>query len=465
MLKKPIVTLFLLRLLSSFPFATFYSSLELYLDHVNFPSRLSISIVGSFIALNFAAPVVGGYLGGRFINFKALFALSVLLQLVGTLMYVTHNHIMMFWCLAFFLTGSLGSSFCLNMLITEKFENHIDREKAFIWNYSAMNLGYLIGYSFAGYFALTIGYSFVFITTLVFSVAVLFLLALKKRQFPEKPLRFLPSKLSENPTLKYIVFSSIIILSIVAIRYLLGMADIVNILMIVIWFGVISISTLQVKRHYQDLTGKFYTFICLALCAVLFWSVYLLTPIVTILFIKYHVQLHLGSVQIAPQWLQNIDAVVTTCAPLMALVFAWLRTRKINIDPPLQFSIGLLLSAAGFVILALGILLGMHFGEKTRLHWVVESYLLQSVGELWIGPVGFALVGKLVPNQLLPQMTGAWLMILSVGAAISGSIASFINISSVASFFHFFVSIAIIMTICGIALFIGRNKLRRLSYE
>jgi len=44
---------------------------------------------------------------------------------------------------------------------------------------------------------------------------------------------------------------------------------------------------------------------------------------------------------------------------------------------------------------------------------------LQSLGELFISPIGFAMIGQLAPVKLQGLMMGTWLMITGVAATVS----------------------------------------------
>ena len=51
--------------------------------------------------------------------------------------------------------------------------------------------------------------------------------------------------------------------------------------------------------------------------------------------------------------------------------------------------------------------------------WIVLHYLLQSLGEILIGPVGSAMVGKLAPKNLQGIMMGFWMMVTGIAATLS----------------------------------------------
>ncbi len=116
---------------------------------------------------------------------------------------------------------------------------------------------------------------------------------------------------------------------------------------------------------------------------------------------------------------QNINTVVIIIGgPLLSFIFTNLRERGININIPLQFSFALLLIGLGFAILPVGISFANAAGF-VNFNWIFASFILQSIGELFISPIGYAMVGQLAPVHLRGLMMGVWLMITGVSAILS----------------------------------------------
>src|SRR3546814_19717654 len=79
--------------------------------------------------------------------------------------------------------------------------------------------------------------------------------------------------------------------------------------------------------------------------------------------------------------------------PLLAAAFSRLRGRGWRIDIPTQFAASLLLMGVGFLALPAGILFANDQGI-VAFGWLFASYIFQSIGELLISPVGYAMIGK-----------------------------------------------------------------------
>ena len=98
---------------------------------------------------------------------------------------------------------------------------------------------------------------------------------------------------------------------------------------------------------------------------------------------------------------------------LFAPLFAWLWTflGKHNMEPstPVKFSLGLAQAGLGFGALVLGAANPDHAGLVSG-YWMVLAYLLHTTGELCLSPVGLSAVTKLSVKSVLGVMMGSWFL-------------------------------------------------------
>src|SRR5262249_9009943 len=90
-----------------------------------------------------------------------------------------------------------------------------------------------------------------------------------------------------------------------------------------------------------------------------------------------------------------------------------------------QFAASLLLMAAAFFILTLGIKLADADG-KSAFIWLFLNYVLQSIGELLLMPVGYAMIGKLAPKQYQGIMMGSWMLVTGLASLFAGDFSGMI---------------------------------------
>ncbi|GAA3773509.1 peptide MFS transporter [Corallibacter vietnamensis] len=114
---------------------------------------------------------------------------------------------------------------------------------------------------------------------------------------------------------------------------------------------------------------------------------------------------------------------------LFAPVFSKIWESKFNPSGPVKFAIGLLLVGLGFGVLAYGAM-NIPEGAKTAsvsLMFLVFAYLLHTLGELCVSPVGLSYVSKLAPIKLVSMMFGIWFVSNFVANLLGGLTGSFID--------------------------------------
>ena len=113
---------------------------------------------------------------------------------------------------------------------------------------------------------------------------------------------------------------------------------------------------------------------------------------------------------------------------LLAPIFAWLWVKlgKYNPNTAVKFSLALMLVGLGFGSLVLGI--NLSDMGKVGMIWLVITYFLHTCGELCLSPVGLSAVTKLSPPKIVGFMMGVWFLATASSEFIASVLA---NIASV----------------------------------
>lgn len=465
----------LIQIFSTLGFSVLYSTLILYATKgLHMSDLMATSITGSFVALNYFLHLLGGYFGGRFLSYRSLFSIAMILQLAGCLLISVPDTSYLLWGLAVFLSGAGLNVTCINCMVTQLFEpNDKRREAAFLWNYSGMNIGFFVGFAIGGYFHLHQAYSELFILSGGGNLIAFFLTLYNWKLLKDRDTAFVDADVATKNRNRLIGFG-LIILMVFALRGLLNQTTLCNQLIMVVGASMLLLLTvLAVKQQAREAKNKMFAYIILALAAVIFWTLYQLAPMGLNLFIERNVDRHFLGFLIAPQWVQNINTIVIIIGgPTLSFVFSHLRERGINISIPLQFSVALLLIGTAFAILPMGIGLANTQGY-IAFNWIIVSYILQSVGELFISPIGYAMVGQLAPVRLRGLMMGIWMMITGVAAILSdffsklalGTVQTTDPLITNASYSHTFGLLGWTAIIGGGVLFVCIPLLTRLTKE
>ncbi len=117
---------------------------------------------------------------------------------------------------------------------------------------------------------------------------------------------------------------------------------------------------------------------------------------------------------------------------------------KHNPSVAFKYGFGLIFVAAGFLVLAAGSW-GIADGVKISMVWLVLTYLLHTIGELFISPVGLSYVSKLVPVRMLAFMYGIWYLAIAIAqklaAVLGGQVEAIKEEYSLSHFFLLFTAI------------------------
>jgi len=132
----------------------------------------------------------------------------------------------------------------------------------------------------------------------------------------------------------------------------------------------------------------------------------------------------------APQT-QNFNPIaIVLLAPVMSVIWGMLARRNAEPSIPVKFAIALMLVGAGFLFLVFG----SKFADgnfKVGLWWLAGLYVIHSIAELCISPVGLSMITKLSIGRIVGLMMGVWFLSISVAQYVAGVVAQFASVETV----------------------------------
>jgi POT family proton-dependent oligopeptide transporter len=134
----------------------------------------------------------------------------------------------------------------------------------------------------------------------------------------------------------------------------------------------------------------------------------------------------------APQT-QNFNPIcIVLFAPLMSILWTSLAKRGLEPSIPIKFSIALMGVGAGFLFLVFGsTFAGAGNNFQVGLWWLAGLYLIHSLAELCISPVGLSMITKLSIARVVGLMMGVWFLSISVAQYVAGVVAQFASVETV----------------------------------
>jgi POT family proton-dependent oligopeptide transporter len=109
-------------------------------------------------------------------------------------------------------------------------------------------------------------------------------------------------------------------------------------------------------------------------------------------------------------------------APVFSVMWTYLARKNIEPAAPLKFAIALLLLGAGFLVLNLGVPLARE--AMIPAMFLILLYLLHTLGELALSPVGLSMVTKLSPAKIVAFMMGFWFLSSAIAHQAGKAIAN-----------------------------------------
>jgi proton-dependent oligopeptide transporter, POT family len=115
---------------------------------------------------------------------------------------------------------------------------------------------------------------------------------------------------------------------------------------------------------------------------------------------------------------------VVVLTPLVVLFFGLLKRRNREPTTPSKIAWGLIISALSTLVMVAGVQYCSNGAVKASPWWLIASYGVITIGELFLSPMGLSLVSKISPPRLTALMMGGWFLATSIGNKLSGILAS-----------------------------------------
>jgi POT family proton-dependent oligopeptide transporter len=156
-------------------------------------------------------------------------------------------------------------------------------------------------------------------------------------------------------------------------------------------------------------------------------------------------------------WWQSVNALLII---LLAPAFAWLWVKLGPRQPasPTKFALGLIGVGLGFLVLIPGAQLAST-GVRVGVSWLFVVYLMHTLAELCLSPVGLSSMTKLAPARIVSLMMGVWFLGASVGNFLGGQAASFYEAMPLAQLLG---AVAALPILAGVLMWLFRRPLTRL---
>lgn len=176
---------------------------------------------------------------------------------------------------------------------------------------------------------------------------------------------------------------------------------------------------------------------------------------------RYTERIFLGF-EVPAGWFQSLNPMlILVLAPFFAAL--WVNLGRRNLDPSIatKFGLGLIQMGLGFVVMCFAAKFVAE-GDAVLPTWLFFTYLLHTMGELCLSPVGLSAISKLSPKRFVSQMMGLWFLGSALGNVIAGLLAGRFDPESLHDMPGLYLQIVLIAVGSGLLLFILSRPIKRL---
>ncbi|KGM55562.1 MFS transporter [Lysobacter arseniciresistens ZS79] len=404
-------------------------------QHWLFSEQKAYLIYGAYTALVYITPVIGGYLADRYIGQRKAVQYGAVLLVIGHGLMAFEGTggqdspmLNVFWlALAFIIMGVGFLKANISAIVGQLYrQGDARRDPAFTIFYMGINLGAAIGSALVAYLGQEIGWSWGFGAAGIGMLLGLIVFVwgrpalLGKGEAPDPALLKKPMLGVPTEWMVYLIG----LVGVVVVWFLVQYQSVVGWLLAL--FGAVVVAYLlftavfKLDRVYRD---RILAALFLIGLQPLFWALFEQAGSSLNIYTDEQVNRELLGWEVPAGMFQSLNAIYII---LLGPVFAWLwlalARRGLEPSTPAKFGLGLVQLGLGFLVLVAGAV-AAGTGNPTPVIFIFAIYLLHTMGELCLSPVGLSAMTKLAPASMVSLLMGTWFLASAAGNYIGGLIA------------------------------------------
>lgn len=419
--------LFFTELWERFGFYTLQAIIILYMSKGLLMQDADANILyAAFSGLLYLTPVVGGYLADRYLGFQRAIIIGGILFIIGYLTTALPGKESFFLGLSLIICANGFFKPNVSSIVGDLYgENDPRRDGGFTLFYMGINIGALIPPLIAGVLVAHYGWHSGFVLAAIgMSIGQLvFQLGRKslngaglypKRRGGHVPLTIRACALL---LLGIVIATAMFYL---ALQYpantnvAIGFSGIVLLLVVIAFLF----------KQPSEQRKKMFAALMLIIISIAFWSLYN-QSFTSLMFFADRNMAHtfLGMPFDAEATQFFNPFFIIALSPILSRFWINMDEKGLNPSTQMKFFLGVLMVTLAFFLLAFATRYCGHEGVISP-WWLCASYLLQTVGELLISPIGLAMITVLCPKELVGMMMGVWFFAQTVSFAVGGLLAN-----------------------------------------
>jgi proton-dependent oligopeptide transporter, POT family len=383
------------------------------------------AIYSLYASMNYLLALPGGWLADKFLGLRNA-------VIYGGILIAAGNAMMFFPGLNTFYAGLAGIILGTGLLKTNAStmvgtlygDKDPRRDSGFSIYYMGINIGALVSPLIVGYLAQRVNWRYGFPVAAGFMSIGLIQFYLGAKNFPERVFKPVPPSnlIEQQQNSSYLKIGLASIIAIIAAAFLFipsveALADSFGLILVSI--VVVVLGFLLLKGSPNAYERRRLAVVCiLFFISTLFWSSFEQAGSTLNLFAENNTENLFPST-----WYQSFNsAFLIPLAPVFAAL--WIRMGDKQPSVPAKFTIALVFVGLGYVWLMVGAQSATG-GSRVSPIWLIGTYLLHTIGELCLSPVGLSAMTRLAPARMAGFIMGVFFLSISSGNYIGGRLAGF----------------------------------------
>lgn len=419
--------------------------LLLYLTKYHlFTDVMGLDVLGSYAALVYSTPVIGGLLADRYLGMRKAVIFGGCLLVLGHLgmavegsqAYFQDGEVIrdsralqiFYFSMALIIVGVGFLKPNISTIVGKLYgDNDPRRDSGFTIFYMGINIGAFVATLLCGYLGETLGWRYGFGAAgigMLFGLAIFiygqrYLHGHAEPHHPDRLKEFIVPGLNREWCIYLGGLVSLLgIWQLVQSAHWVGWS--LNGLAIIVAAGLLWFILARCNSVER---GRMVVLMILTFSTVVFWALFEQTAASMTLYADRVVDKTILGLDInASQFGALNPLFIMLLAPIFAVLWIGLSKRNIEPSTPVKFSLGIIQAGLGFGVLVIGSSFPNETGKVAAV-WLILAYFLHTTGELCLSPVGLSAVTKLSVPSIVGLMMGTWFLATAYSEFMAAKIA------------------------------------------
>jgi len=388
---------------------------------------------GAYLALVYAAALLGGFVADRVIGYQRSILIGAAFMAAGLFMISLPDPNIFKLGLATIIAGNGLFKPNISTMVGKLYKlSDQRRDSGFTIFYMGINSGALVAPILTEWLASKIfgsnampAYNVVFIAAGVGMLISLVWFAIGRRGLQGIGA---PAPEAQSPMrMVYVVIGALCVIPLMYLLLAVGANTLQNILL-VLFVGLAIMLLVEGVRDGKVARDKVIAMLLIFFFNVMFWMFFEQAGSSFTFLADKIVNRMMFGWEFPNAYFQSVNSVaIIILAPIIAAIWLMMGRRNLNPSITRKFGLGLIFNGVAFGLLMFALTDLVDANNKIPFWTLFMVYVIQSVGELCLSPIGLSMVTKLAPKRLVGLGMGGWFLSVGIGNNLSGIFASFVS--------------------------------------